>query len=199
MRNNLLLVLTVLFLAGFAFCSACTSQPEQNQTSQKNLTPVTNVGLVPVQGTPAAQVVRFDNALSQLEERESPPVAQNGSSGIYFILGAGLDDAGNAHQWIFGISNGSVRELQVVDPAGLTAIPYSGTLPVVQIVPATIVSPGQLFLMNKAVLGDVQFGAPEQRSLDLRNGTYTLTITSGSTSRVLTFDATTGDAIESHD
>jgi hypothetical protein len=201
MRNSLPLVLIAILLAGLAFCSGCMSQPEQNLTSQHNLTPVTDVGLVPVRGMPAAPVVRFDDAVNQLEERESSIPLQNGSlSGIHFILGAGLDDAGNAHQWIFGLSNGSAHELQVMDPAGWTTIPYSGTLPATQVSPATIVSPGQLFLMNKAAItGDLQIGAPEQRSLDLRNGTYTVTIASGSTSRVLMFNATTGDAIEKND
>jgi len=201
MRSYLPLTLMVLLLAGLTFCSACTSQSEQNQTSQQNLTPVTDAGIVPLHGTPAAAVVRFDDAVNQLEERESLAAAPNSSSsGIYFILGAGLDDSGNAHQWIFGLTNGSVPELQVVDPTGWTVIPYSGSLPAEQIVPLTIVSPDKLFTMNGAAIrGDVRSGSPEQRSLDLRNGTYTITIAAGSTSRVLMFNATTGDAIESHD
>jgi|GEM_PF-1480756 len=200
MRNGLPLVLTLILLAGFAFCSACTSQQEQNTTSQQNLTPVTDIGLVPVHGTPASPVVRFDDAISQLGERESSAALQNSSSyGIYFILGAGMDDTGNAHQWIFGINNGTVPELEVMDPASWTTIPYSGTFPASRVEPATILPPDQLFLMNKAaILGDIQSGAPEQRSLDLRNGTYTITISSGSTSRVLIFNATTGDSIESN-
>jgi hypothetical protein len=201
MRNSLPLVLIAILLAGLALCSACTSPQGVNQTVQQNLSPVKDVGLVPVSISPRSAVVRFDEAVSQLGERESFSADKNGTAtGIFFIRGGGLDDAGNARQWAFGINKGGVHQLQVFDASGWTDIPYSGALPAAPIIPSDIISPGRLLTMNNAlILGDSASASPEQRDLDLRNGTYTISITSGSTSRVMMFNATTGDAIESND
>jgi len=56
-----------------------------------------------------------------------------------------------------------------------------------------IVSPGNLFTKNKEIILSTPSSAiPEQRDLELQEGTYKLTINSGNTRRVLTFNATAG-------
>jgi len=201
MRSSLPLVLLAILLAGLTVCSACTSPSGANQTIQQNLSPVKDVGLVPVSISPHPTVVSYDEAVSQLGERESLSTNKNGTStGIFFIRGGELDDAGNARQWLFGINKEGVHELQIYDASGWTDIPYSGVMPADPIILSKIVSPGRLFAMNNAgILGDSVSASPEQRDLELKNGKYTVSITSGSTSRVMRFNATTGDAIESND
>ena len=201
MRSYLPLILTMILLASLAFCSACTSQPATNQTPQQNLSQLTDVGLVPLNMSRGSELISFEEATSQLRERESNSLnPDNTATRILFILGGGLDDAGNAQRWVFGINKGETKELWVYDPSGWTVIPYSGTFPPAEIVPAAVMSPTQLFTINQeAILGDTLSAVPEQRDLDLRNGTYQITIASGRTSRILRFDATTGEAIESND
>jgi hypothetical protein len=201
MRSYLPLILTLIVLAGLAFCSACTSQPAANQTPQQNLSPVTDVGLVPVHVSQGSEFVSFDKAQGYLGDSESNSLNPNKvKTRILFIQGGGLDDAGNAQRWVFGINKGETNELRVYDHTGWTVIPFSGTLPSDEIVPAAVISPGRLFNENhEAIFEDILSAAPEQRDLDLRNGTYRITITSGSTSRILIFNATSGEAVEAND
>ena len=118
---------------------------------------------------------------------------------IFFIQGAGLNDAGNAQRWVFGIQNGKANEIRVYDHTGWTVISYSGSLPSGEIDPNAVISPGRLFSENHAaILGETPLPA-EHRDLDLRNGTYKITIASGSTSRILIFNATSGEAVEAND
>jgi hypothetical protein len=200
MHNSPPPVIIAILLAALALCSACTSPLGVNQTVQQNLTQTKDVGLVPVSISPYSTVVSFDEAVSHLGDRESSSTDKNGTSTrIFFIRGGGLDDAGNARQWAFGITKGGIHELLVIDASGWTDIPYSGKFPEEPVIPSAIISPGRLFTMNNdLILGDSATALAEQRDLDLRNGTYTISVTSGSTSRIMMFNATTGDAIESN-
>jgi hypothetical protein len=201
MRSYLPLILTMIVLASLVFCSACTSQPAPNQTPQQNLSPKTDVGLVPLNMSKGSQFVSFEDAIDHFGEPDiNTPDSNNAATRILFILGGNLDNAGNAQRWVFGINKGVTNNLWVYDPSGWTVIPYSGTLPHEEIVPSSLMSPGRLFTINHdAILGDQLSAAPEKRDLDLRNGTYRITITSGSTSRTLIFNATSGEAVEAND
>ena len=75
-------------------------------------------------------------------------------------------------------------------------IPWNAPLDLEEITVDSIVSPARLFSQNTAVIVRSPPPAdPERRDLELKQGIYTLTITSGSTSRILTFNATTGELI----
>jgi hypothetical protein len=201
MRSYLPLILAIILLSGLVFCGACTSQPATNQTPQQNLSPKTDVGLVPLNMSQGSAFVRFEDAIDHLKEPDiKTPDSNNAATRILFVLGGNLDNAGNAKRWVFGINKGVTNELWVYDPSGWTVIPYSGTLPQEEIVPSSLMSPDRLFTKNHdAILGNPLSTAPEKRDLDLRNGTYQITIASGSTSRILIFNATSGEAIEAND
>ena len=139
MRSYLPLILTMILLASLAFCSACMSQPATNQTPQQNLSPKTDVGLVPLNMSQGSEFVSFKDAIDHLKEPDiKTPDSNNAATRILFIQGGNLDNAGNAKRWVFGINKGVTNELWVYDPSGWTDIPYSGNLPHVEIVPSSL-------------------------------------------------------------
>jgi hypothetical protein len=76
---------------------------------------------------------------------------------------------------------------------GWIQIPWDASLISEEIVVDRIVAPGRLFSQNSAViLSKNPQTNPERRDLDLIRGVYTLTITSGGSERIVTFNATTG-------
>jgi hypothetical protein len=88
-------------------------------------------------------------------------------------------------------------ELLSYDRSGWIKIPWNASLLSEAIDVEKIVSPGILFSRNSAViLINPSTAIPERRDLDLIRGVYTLTITSGSNERILTFNATTGELIK---
>jgi hypothetical protein len=116
---------------------------------------------------------------------------------IYYILAKDVDDSGNAMSWVFGVNYGTGARLLIYDKSGWTTFPRSNTtLPSKEIVVDHIVSPGNLFNQNKAVIvGTPSSAIPERKDLELQQGVYTLTMYSGSKGKILTFNATTGALI----
>ncbi len=67
------------------------------------------------------------------------------------------------------------------------------SLPTGEIVLDRTVPPGKVFSENKeAILGSPVSSVSQQRELELKEGIYTLTITSAKTVRVIRFNAATG-------
>jgi hypothetical protein len=82
------------------------------------------------------------------------------------------------------------------DRSGWTKIPWTAPAGSEEIVVDNIVSPERLFIQNTAfILVNPSMTIPERRDLELKQDIYILTITSGNTSRILTFNATTGELI----
>jgi hypothetical protein len=187
----------MILLASLAFCSACTSQTIADRNQTQTQSPVADVGLVPLTISQGLELVSFDEAINSLEGRNiHSKTSDDNKVTLFFIQGGDLDDAGNARQWIFGINNGKTNELRVYDHNGWTVVPYGGSLPSHEILPDAVIFPGRLFSENRvAILGDTLSPAPQHRDLDLRNGTYRITITSGNSSRILIFNATSGEAV----
>jgi hypothetical protein len=200
MRSYLPLLLSMMLLAGLAFCSACTSQPAANQTPQQDLSPKADAGLMPLNMSQGSEFVSFEEARATIGGRNLHSVTPDDTKiRIFFIQGVGLNDAGNAQRWVFGIQNGEVNELRVYDHTGWTVISYGGSLPSREIDPNAVISPGRLFSDNHAaILGETPIPA-EHRDLDLRNSNYKIAIASGSTSRILIFNATSGETVEAND
>jgi hypothetical protein len=112
------------------------------------------------------------------------------------MLSRDIDGSGNASVWIFGVSHQSGAEFLIYEKSGWTSVPWNTTLLSEAINLDTIVSPGSLLSQNKAVIsGNPSLVIPERWDLELQRGVYTLTITSGNSSRSLTFNATTGALI----
>ena len=197
-------IITVALLFTLCLFSACTSQPgPANQTSQvptPNATPKADVGIEPVNITQGQHSVSFNDAKRNLKNSEALSLNQyQNETKVLFIQGGNVDASGNAERWIFGISKGDINELRVYDHSGWTIIPWNYTISADQIDPDLIIPPAILFEDNKyQILGSSSPAIPVQRDLELRNGTYTITITSGSTPEILMYNATTGAAIENH-
>jgi hypothetical protein len=190
MRRNIPTIFVILALLSLILCSACVSQPPANQTSQQN------VGLAQIsEGSP---LISFDVAQQNLMEyRPDPTNESTGVKTIYYIHGTNVDVSGNASSWIFGVRHSGSTELLAYDRSGWIKIEWNASLLSEEIDVERIVSPGSLFSKNNAViLSNSSPANPERRDLDLIRGIYTLTITSGSKDRILTFNATTGELIK---
>jgi hypothetical protein len=184
------MIFAILALFVLSLCSACVTQPSPNQTSQQN------TGLSQITQKADNSLISFEEAKAKLVEYRlndlNEPV---NAKTVYYMRSKEADGTGNATGWIFGVYNGNKSEFLVYDRTGWTTI-ANATLPSEEIVLDSVVSPGSLFSQNKAVIsGNPSLVIPERRDIELQRGIYKLTITSGSTTRILTFNATTGALI----
>ena len=112
---------------------------------------------------------------------------------VYYIISREVDNSGNAVSWLFGVRQSTGTELLMYDRTGWKIIPWNATLPSEEILLDQVLPPGTLFIRNKDVLFNATSPSiTERRDLILKQGVYTLTINSGSSSRTLMFNATTG-------
>ena len=191
MRRNNPTIFAILPLLIMILCSACVSQTPANQTSGQN------AGLSQITVPVDPSRISFGEAQQNLKEYRTGSSNETvDGKKVYYILSRDVDGSGNATSWIFGVSRGSGTEFLVYEKTGWAAIPWNTTPPSEVIDMDTIVSPGSLFSQNRVVIpGNPSLGIPEKWDLELQRGIYTLTITSGSSSRSLIFNATTGALI----
>jgi hypothetical protein len=191
MHKSIPMVFAILALVVLILCSACVSQPPINQTSEKNS------GITQVLGPSTSPFISFDDARQNLPSYQPDP--ENASyfiRTIYYITGLDVDESGNARSWIFGVRHSNGTEMLAYDQNGLINLLWNAPPDAQEIVIDDIVSPAGLFSQNALVIfGDPKHTIPERRDLELKRGIYTITITSGNTSRILTFNATTGELI----
>jgi hypothetical protein len=192
MRRNTLTIFAILLLSVLVLCSACVFSPPADQKPQQEggLTQIT----VPAENSR----ISFEAAHQKLKDYRADSVNESASNKtIYYILAKDVDDSGNAMSWVFGVNYGTGARLLIYDKSGWTTFPRSNTtLPSKEIVVDHIVSPGNLFNQNKAVIvGTPSSAIPERKDLELQQGVYTLTMYSGSKGKILTFNATTGALI----
>jgi len=181
----------------FAMClfSACVSSSPPANKTPLNVSPTVNMGIESVALTPVPDYVGFDEAKGYFLQSELLSLNQfQKGTRVLFIQGGNLDESGNAERWVFGVNKGDTNELRVYDHAGWTIIPWNNAISAEEINLDSVVSPAALFKQyrNQTVGSST---IPAQRDIELSNGTYKLTITSGSTSQVLMFNASTGAAI----
>ena len=188
MRRNIPTIFAIVPLIALILISACIAQSPANQSSQQNQ------GIAQITALGESSRISFEEAKQNLREYQSDSMDETGNEkNVYFMLSRNLDESGNAKSWIFGVSGNKGSEFLVNDRAGWTTI-KNVTLPSEQIFLDTIVTPGNLLKQNRATINPSP-GVTEQWDLELQRGVYTLTITSGSSSRSLTFNATTGALI----
>ena len=185
MRRNTITIFAILLLSTLVLCSGCVL-PGSESTKQ-------NTGLVQVTNTVETSRISFEEAYQKLEGYKINGTT-NGKT-IYYIIAKNMDESGNATSWVFGINQGPGAKLLVYDKTGFTTFNWSTHIPE-KIALDQIVYPDTLFTRNKAIIVTTpsQTGS-ERRDLELQQGIYTLTIYSGSTNRILTFNATTGALI----
>jgi hypothetical protein len=114
---------------------------------------------------------------------------------VNYLLARDMDDQGNARTWIFGVSGEKGPVYLVNDITGWTSI-ENVTLPSEKISLDIIVTPENLLKQNRAaIMNNPSPGVSERWDLEWQMGVYTLTITSGSSTRDLIFNGTTGALI----
>jgi hypothetical protein len=195
MQKTIPMVLAFSTMLALILCCACVSQPAANQTSQNN------VGFTQIIESTDSTHISFEEAKAQLIEyrlKEYRLKSLNNlvnASSIYYMHSKDMDGSGNATVWIFGVYDGAKAEFLVYDRTGWATI-GNMTLPEEKFNLDNVVSPALLFKQNNAmILGNTSPVVPQLRDLELQKGVYMLTITSGDTSRTLTFNATTGALI----
>ncbi|PKL57780.1 MAG: hypothetical protein CVV34_05730, partial [Methanomicrobiales archaeon HGW-Methanomicrobiales-5] len=168
------------------------------QTIPLNASPTVDVGIIPIEMTPSQELIDFNEAAGNLKDSESLSLNTfQIKPRILFIQGRNLDESGKADQWIFGINKGDINELRIYDSSGWTIIAWNNTISADEIDLDHIITPDNLFDQNTVkILKNSPSAIPAQRDIELKNGTYTVTMTSGSASEILRFNAITGAAIE---
>jgi len=199
MHKDLPSIFIIALLITVCLFSACISPfAPANQTPEMpplNASPTIDVGIVSIEMTPNQEYISFDEARANLKQSEllSLDVFPKPTR-ILFIQGGDLDESGNARHWVFGVHKGEINELRVYDRSGWTIIPLDNDISAGEIDLDRVVSPTALFDQNK--IQSSSSVIPAQRDIELKNGIYKVTITSGSTSEILMFNATTGSAVE---
>ena len=184
MNRNIPAIFAISALIVLILCSACTFLPS-GETKEGGLTQVT----IPVE----TSRISFEEAKQKLEEYRIHETANEKT--VYYIIAKDVDESGNATSWVFGINQGAEARLLVYDRTGWTVFPWSTRVPE-EIALDHVISPNTLFKQNNAVI--ITSPSPagsDRRDLELKEGAYTLTIYSGNTNRILTFNATTGALI----
>lgn len=189
MRTGISSFFAVLMLLGLILGAGCSAPSPAGQTAPApNGTPVSGFTRI----SPETGSVPFDEAYRNL--RQYPPEAPDISSRtmpVYYIHGTDIDLTGNASAWIFGVRSAGETVLLSYSGGGWQRIPWNVSLGGDGIDMEKIVTPDRLFSQNSAALE----GTAGRRDLDFTRGDYTLTSMSGSTERVLTFNATTGKPV----
>ena len=186
MRRNIPQIFAILLLTILVLCSGCVFPGSEK--------PVVNGGLSQITTPEISPYISFEEAKQKFED-------YNGAEKlpVYYIFSRDVDGSGNAESWLFGVRQSTGTELLMYDRTGWKTIPWNASLPSEEIMLNQGVSPGTLFSQNKQViLSTSSPSIPERRDLVLKQGMYTLTINSGSASRTLMFNATTGVLITSN-
>ena len=187
MRKTMPAILVISTLVVLVLCSACVLPGSEK--------PVANVEFTQVTTQEISNYISFAEARQKFEDY----LNINGSAEklpVYYIFSRDVDSSGNAISWLFGVRQSTGTELLMYDRAGWKIIPWNATLPSEEIVLNQVVSPNTLFVQNKEVIfSSSSQSIPDRRDLILKQGIYTLTVNSGSKSRILTFNATTGALI----
>ena len=192
MRRNLPIIFAILTLCLLILCSACVSQPQPPaiQTTPLPGGPVQ----VTVQGY--SPYISFEEAKAKLTGYRFYELNEPGDApAVYYLRARNVDKTGNATEWIFGVTLKNKGEYLVYDRTGWTTI-ANASLSSEEIVLDAVLSPKFLFDRNRELISGNQAPAiAERRDLELQQGIYKFTGQSGSTTRILTFNATTGALI----
>ena len=190
MHKSIPIIFAILALFILSLCSACVSQKPGDQTS------VQNAGLTQITVQSDTPRISFEEAKAKLADYRSSELREMvNAKTVNYMRSKDVDGSGNATGWIFGVNNGDETMFLVYDRTGWTTI-ANATLSSEEIVLENVVSPVFLFNKNKEMIsGILSPSIPERQDLELQRGMYKLTATSGSKSRILTFNATTGALI----
>lgn len=192
MRDSWTLRFTIFALIAMSVCSACVSQPGEYPVPVQNISPLVNTGLRQIAEPTGSTPVSLYDARQMLGEIEYPgEMGNNSRQNIYYVLGKRIDTRGNAESWVFGTRSPEGNKLQVYEQNRWTIIQWPATLPSEEIPFDSIVFPEDLIRKNGNLING-SAGPSTIREIELKNGIYSLTLTSESANTILVFNATTG-------
>ena len=116
------------------------------------------------------------------------------------ISGDNLDGVGNASSWTFVVQYQNNTKFVIYDKFGESVTSWAREYSAEEIFPDKVVSPSKLLDQNRAdIFKTPQAASTESRKLALSGGNYTLVIKGQNSTRILTFDATTGALTSSNE
>ena len=187
MRKNIHAIFVISALVALVLCSACV-------LPQSGKPPVNN-GISQITTQEISNYISFEEAKQKFEDYIKTNSSVN-QLPVYYIFSRDLDKKGDAFTWLFGVRQSTGTELLMYDRSGWKTIPWNATFPSEEILMDRIISPNSLFIKNEKVIFSASSSSvAERRDLVLKQGIYTLTINEGGTSRILMFNATTGELI----
>ncbi|MFA4877287.1 MAG: hypothetical protein WC586_07725 [Methanoregula sp.] len=183
MQRNLLIISAIIVSGIFILCSVWLLSGETK--------PVINAGLSQIPPREISPFISFEEVKQKFRDyhginRSAEKIP------VYYLLSRDVDGSGDAGSWLFGVRQNNGTQLLVYDRTGWKINPWNATLPSEEIVMDAVVSPGTLFTRNKEIIFNASSSVADYRDLLLKQGKYTLTIHSGSKTRTLIFNATTG-------
>jgi hypothetical protein len=198
MYRHLFPVFAIVLLISTCLFSGCLITSDKGEVTSLNSSPVINGGLAQVEREPLPQSFSLDEVRRSMQPGEMHPFSPfSNTTQILFIQGVNLDGGGNAERWIFDVDNAGVNEMIVYDRSGWTIIPLTREIYAEEIALERVISPEALFNQNSLrTLSGSLSTIPVRRDIELKNGTYKITILSNGLSSVLKFNATTGAAME---
>jgi hypothetical protein len=141
--------------------------------------------------------IGFQEGLSRAEEAlRDDEAGPTPAFPVYFVQAKRIDSEGKAAQWIFGIRKEDKNYFVVVQSDRQVLQPFPFDLPEKEITPSSMIDPALFIGKNRQLFLDA--GAREPLilpELELSEGFYTVTVTTGSGNAVLLFDAATGDPV----
>ncbi|MGB8220578.1 MAG: hypothetical protein WCE46_09380 [Methanoregula sp.] len=183
-------------------CAACIFSPSEPAPTAHNNTSV-NGGIVQIPGTSSSLNETFtledaESAVSQEYPHQVNGTTQNPS--FFYIRGEHVDTSGNAQRWIFGIREGNTTSMMVYDTTGVARIALPEGLPAQEIIPANVLSPADIIKIAYPATSSGPLGQNTGSvNMELMNGEYTVTGSSGSAQPAIVINATTGVLIATHD
>lgn len=188
MNRNIPAIFAISALILLILCSACTSLPSDKEKEG---------GLQQVAIPAETPRISFEEAKLSLGEYRKTSLNESSivSEKIYYVSANDVDEYGNATSWVFGVKTAKT-ELLVYKGKVWTDIPWIIPELPSEIYSDRVISPKNLFAQNKAaIFGDSSKATTERRDIELKDGVYTVSITTGNSVRILNFNASTGAAI----
>lgn len=158
--------------------------------------PRINIGIVPYNEPAGTGSFSLDDTDQLLGSFQFDLPNETTQKEIYYVLGQNVDEHGNASSWLYGVRYQRGASLFIFNRKGWTDIPWSGPLPDQQVYVDAIFPLSRLFKDNRDSL---VLSPASQWQVELYNGTYWISVTDPTATRVLAYNATTGALIQTYE
>ncbi len=190
----------IIFLAAFvvivavilAFAIFPLINRSQEQSSDK-----INIGFTTQNVSYAPGLLSFESVTKRIEsvsfDNNETNVSTPADLHILYISGTGVDESGNAVRWMFAVKHRNTSSVVTYDKNGESVVSWPSQLTGQEINLHDILSPGELFKKNEALLSGMQQNSGAiLRELSLSGNNYTISLSIPGKTQVLQFDAKSG-------